>query len=251
MGGRSWRAVQDTVNDPIVAGRRGLAWSNYQRSEDYYAEGALIWLDVDTMIRELSGDKRSLDDFARAFYGIRNGSYLPEFYTFDDVVATLNRVQKFDWAPFLRSRLDGNGPGAPLDGLRRAGWKLVYTDTPTDYIKGGEERSRSTDFSYSLGFAVRADGGVSNVQWDGVGFRAGLAANTTIVAVNNKVFKPEVLKATVKASKNSKAPIELLVRKGNNLRTVSLDYHAGLRYPRLERIPGTPDRLAAIYKALR
>jgi predicted metalloprotease with PDZ domain len=98
---------------------------------------------------------------------------------------------------------------------------------------------------------VRADGGVSNVQWDGVGFRAGLAANTTIVAVNNKVFKPEVLKATVKASKNSKAPIELLVRKGNNLRTVSLDYHAGLRYPRLERIPGTPDRLAAIYKALR
>jgi predicted metalloprotease with PDZ domain len=251
MGGRSWRAVQDTVNDPIVAGRRGLAWSNYQRSEDYYAEGALIWLDVDTMIRELSGDKRSLDDFARAFYGIRNGSYLPEFYTFDDVVATLNRVQKFDWAPFLRSRLDGNGPGAPLDGLRRAGWKLVYTGTPTDYIKGGEERSRSTDFSYSLGFAVRADGGVSNVQWDGVGFRAGLAANTTIVAVNNKVFKPEVLKATVKASKNSKAPIELLVRKGNNLRTVSLDYHAGLRYPRLERIPGTPDRLAAIYKALR
>jgi predicted metalloprotease with PDZ domain len=249
--GRAWRAVQDTVNDPIVAGRRGLAWSNWQRSEDYYSEGALIWLDVDTRIRELSGDKRSLDDFARAFYGIENGRVLPVFYTFEDVVAALTKVQKFDWAPFLRARLDGHGPGAPLDGLARAGWKLVYTDTPTDTIKSAEERSKSTDFSYSLGFAVRADGGVSNVQWDGVAFRAGLAGNTTIVAVNNKVFKPEVLKAAVKAAKDSKAPIELLVRKGNNLRTIPLDYHGGLRYPRLERINGTPDRLEAIYKALK
>ena len=249
--GRAWRAMQDTVNDPIIAGRRALAWSNWQRSEDYYSEGALIWLDVDTKIRELSGDKRSLDDFARAFYGIDNGSMLPAFYTFEDVVAALDKVQKFDWAPFLRSRVEGHGPGAPLDGLKRAGWKLVYTETPTDTIKAGEERSKSADFSYSLGFSVRADGGVSNVIWDGVGFRAGLAGNTTIVAVNNRAYKPEVLKAAVKAAKGSKAPIELLVRKGNNLRTISLDYHDGLRYPRLERIPGTPDRLDAIYKALK
>ena len=253
--GRAWRAMQDTVNDPIIAGRRALAWSNWQRSEDYYSEGALIWLDVDTKIRELSGDKRSLDDFARAFYGnvngIDNGSFLPAFYTFEDVVATLNKVQKFDWAPFLRARVEGHGPGAPLDGLKRAGWKLVYTDTPTDAVKASEERTKSADFSYSLGFSVRADGGVSNVIWDGVGFRAGLAGNTTIVAVNNRVYKPEVLKAAVKAAKGTKAPIELLVRKGNNLRTISLDYHDCLRYPRLERIPGTPDRLEAIHKALK
>jgi hypothetical protein len=159
--------MQDTVNDPIINARRPLGWSNWQRGEDYYSEGALIWLDVDTKIRELSGDKRSLDDFARAFYGINDGSWAG-FYTFEDVVAALTKVQKFDWAPFLRSRLEGHGPGAPLDGLARAGWKLVYTDTPTDYIKGGEERSKSTDFSYSLGFAVRADGGVptcSGTAW--------------------------------------------------------------------------------------
>lgn len=251
-GGRAWRAVQDTVNDPIIAGRRALAWSNWQRSEDYYAEGALIWLDVDTRIRELSGDKRSLDNFARAFYGIDNGSMLPAFYSFEDVVAALNQVQAFDWAPFLRARLDGHGPGAPLDGLQRAGWKLVYTDTPTDYLKAAEERSKSTDFSYSLGFSVTADGGVRNLVWDGAAFRAGLAANTTIVAVNNKVFKPELLKAAVQAAATDpKAPLDLLVRKGSKLRTIALDYHGGLRYPRLERIPGTPDRLEAIYKALK
>jgi predicted metalloprotease with PDZ domain len=251
VAGRAWRAVQDTVYDPIINARRPLGWGNWQRSEDYYVEGMLIWLDVDTRIRELSGDKHSLDDFARAFFSINDGSWQPAFYTFEDVVAALNRVQPFDWAPFLRSRLEGHGPGAPLDGLARAGWKLVYTDTPTDYLKGADERSKATDFSYSLGFSVKADGGVANVVWDGAGFRAGLAPNTTIVAVNNRAWKPEVLKAAVKAAKDGKAPIELLVKKGNTFRTIALDYHGGLRYPRLERIPGTKDRLEAIFTALK
>jgi predicted metalloprotease with PDZ domain len=251
VGGRSWRAVQDTVNDPIINARRPLGWGNYQRSEDYYVEGMLIWLDVDTKIRELSGDKRSLDDFARAFYSVNDGSFVPAYYSFDDVAAALGRVQPFDWAPFLRTRLEGHGPGAPLDGLARAGWKLVYTDTPTDYIKGADDRSKATDFSYSLGFAVKQDGGVANVQWDGVGFRAGLAANTTIVAVNNRAYKGEVLKAAVTAAKTSPAPIVLLVKKGSLFRTITLDYHGGLRYPRLERIPGTKDRLDSIFQALK
>ena len=249
--GRDWRAMQDTVNDPIINARRPLGWSNWQRSEDYYSEGALIWLDTDTKIRELSNGARSLDDFARAFFGINDGSFVPAFYTFDDLVRTLNGVQAYDWRSFLRSRLDGHGPGAPLDGLARAGWKLVYTDTPTDYLKAAEERSKMSDFSYSLGFSVKPDGAIEAVQWDGVGFRAGLAANASIVAVNNRAFKPEVLKAAVKAAKGSKTPIELLVKKGQDYRVVSLDYHDGLRYPRLERIPNTPDRLEAIYQALK
>jgi predicted metalloprotease with PDZ domain len=249
--GRSWRAMQDTVNDPIINGRRALGWGNWQRSEDYYVEGMFIWLDVDTKIREMSGDARSLDDFARAFYGINNGSFEAAFYTFDDVVAALNKVQPFDWAPFLRTRLDGHASGAPLDGLARAGWKLVYTDTPSDYSKSADEQRKSTDFSYSLGFSVKQDGGVAAVQWDGVAFRAGLASNSTIVAVNNRAYKGEVLKAAIKAAKDSKAPIELLVKQGANYRTIALDYHGGLRYPHLERIAGSKDRLAAILQALK
>jgi predicted metalloprotease with PDZ domain len=249
--GRSWRTVQDTVNDPIINGRRALGWSNWQRSEDYYVEGMFIWLDVDTKIREMSGDARSLDDFAHAFYGINDGSFVPAFYTFADVVAALNRVQPFDWAPFLRSRLDGHGSGAPLDGLARAGWKLVYKDTPSDFSKAADERNKATDFSYSLGFSVKQDGGVAAVQWDGVGFRAGLAGNSSIVAVNNRAYKSEVLKAAVKAARNSTAPIELLVKQGSNYRTIALDYHGGLRYPHLERIAGSHDRLGTILKAVR
>jgi len=249
--GRGWRALQDTVNDPIINGRRPLGWGNWQRSEDYYSEGSLIWLDVDTRIRELSGDKRSLDDFARAFYSVNDGSFTPAHYTFEDVVAFLNKVQPYDWATFLRARVEDIAPKAPLDGLARAGWKLVYTDVPSDVSKSADERSKATDFSYSLGFAVKADGGITSVQWDGVGFQAGLAANTSIVAVNNRAWKPELLKAAVKEAKTGAAPITLLVKKGNVFRTVSLDYHGGLRYPHLERIPGTKDRLEAILRAVK
>ena len=249
--GRAWRAVQDTVNDPVINGRRPLGWANWQRAEDYYVEGMFIWLDVDTKIRELSGEARSLDDFARAFYGINNGSFLPVFYTFDDVVAALNKVQPFDWAPFLRGRLDGHASGAPLDGLARAGWKLVYTDTPSAFSKSSEERNKNIDLSYSLGLTVKQDGAVAAVVWDGVAFRAGLASNSTIVAVNQRAYKGELLKAAVKAAGTSRAAIELLVKQGVNYRTITLNYHGGLRYPHLERIAGSKDRLASILKALK
>jgi predicted metalloprotease with PDZ domain len=117
-------------------------------------------------------------------------------------------------------------------------------------MKGADERNKSLDLTYSLGFAVAQDGAVRNVVWDGPAFRAGLAANSTVMAVNDRVYKPELLKAAIKEAKDGK-PIRLLVRKGNVLRTIALDYRDGLRYPRLERIPGTKDRLEAIFAALR
>ena len=75
--GREWRPLQDTTNDPIVAMRRPLPWRSWQRAEDYYSEGELVWLDADTLIREMSKGKKSLDDFAHAFFGANDGSYEP------------------------------------------------------------------------------------------------------------------------------------------------------------------------------
>ncbi|MES2077360.1 MAG: peptidase M61 [Pseudomonadota bacterium] len=249
--GRDWRAVQDTTNDPIINGRRPQGWSNWQRSEDYYSEGALIWLDIDTRLRQLSGERRSLDDFAAAFFGVADGSAVAKHYRFDEVVKTLDALQPYDWAGFLRAKLDGHGPGAPLDGLARAGWKLVYTDKPTDFLKEQEERSKSASFQYSLGFSLGHEGRVEALQWEGVGFRAGLSGNTTVLAVNGRAYKAELLRAAVTAAKGGAAPIELLVKKGSLYRTVALDYHEGLKYPRLERIEGTPDRLEAILQPVK
>ncbi|MBV7535841.1 peptidase M61 [Duganella sp. sic0402] len=249
--GREWRAVQDTTYDPIVNARRPQVWNNWQRGEDYYQEGQLIWLDADTKIRELSGDKRSLNDFARAFFGVDDGMYVAKHYTFDEVVKTLNSVQPYDWAAFLRSRVDSNGPGAPLDGLARAGWKLVYADKQTEFLKAQEDLSKSANFQYSLGFSVSAEGKLESFIWEGVGFKAGLSGNTTLLAVNGRAYKAELLRAAITAAKTAKEPINLLVKKGNLYKTVALDYHDGLKYPRLERIKGTPDRLTDILKPLK
>ncbi len=244
--GRSWRALEDTTNDPVIAMRRPLSWLSWQRSEDYYSEGELVWLDADTLIRQLSAGKRSLDDFARAFFGVETGSVVTDTYDLADVVAALNAVQPYDWAGFLDQRLNGHGPGAPLDGLARGGYRLVYAETPTAYFKSLEARRKVTDLTYSLGLTVGKDGELIDVLWDGPAFKAGLAEGTQIVAVNGDAYSPDALLDAVREGKGRAAPLALLVKTKDEYRTVGLDYHDGPRYPRLEPIPGAPLRLDAI-----
>jgi predicted metalloprotease with PDZ domain len=243
--GFAWRNVQDTTGDPVIAQRRPLAYRNYQMSEDYYSAGQLVWLAVDGKLRELSHDKRSLDDFAHAFFGVDDGSYVVKTYTFDDVAKALDGVVHFDWAAFLHARIDAHAP--PLDGIAASGWKLVYTDTPSAYQKSLEGNRKTIDFSSSIGLVIGTkDGRISDVRWDGPAFKAGVAPAGTLVAVNGREFKPERLKDAVAAAKGEAAPIELLVKTGDEYRTLRVEYHEGLKYPHLERIAGTADRLDAI-----
>jgi len=247
--GRTWRAMSDTTNDPIMAARRPISWRSWQRSEDYYSEGQLIWLDADTLIRELSGGKKSLDDFAKAFFGVDKGSYVPKTYRFEDVVVALNGVQPYDWATFLKTRLDGHGPGAPLDGLTRGGYRLVYRPVPTEFFKASEGRRKSVDLTYSIGVVLDKDGTMADVAWDGPAFKAGLIQGTQIIAVGGVAYEADLLKAAVTAATDPAKPVELLVKSGDRYRTVKLTYQGGLRYPRLEPIAGSPTRLDEIYTA--
>ncbi len=249
QSGRTWRSLEDTTNAALVSQWRELAWPNWQRSGDYYSEAQLIWLDVDTRIREMSGEKRSLDDFARSFFGIDDGSHEVRTYTFEDVVAALNAVEPYDWANFLRARLDGHGP-APLEGLSRSGWRLTYTDEPSAYDKGREEERHTTNFAYSLGFDLDRENGLTDLQWDSPAFKAGLTTGAKLLAVNGHAYKADLLRRAITAAKSTTAPIDLLLQRDDLYFTVHLDYHEGLRYPHLMRIEGTPDRLDAILSPL-
>lgn len=247
--GRQWKTLADTTNDPIDALRRPLPWRSWIRSEDYYSEGQMIWLDADTLIRERSHDQRSLDDFARSFFGVDNGSFVIKTYTFEDVVAALNKVEPYDWAAFLHSRLESHGPGGPLDGLKRGGYTLTYTETPTDYWRGGEARTGTADLTYSIGMTLARDGRIAAVQWDGPAFKLGLTLGSQITAVNGVSYTADAIKNAIKEAKGSGAPMQLLVKTGERYRTLTVDYHDGLRYPRLERIANTPARLDQIFTA--
>jgi predicted metalloprotease with PDZ domain len=247
--GLKWRALQDTTNDPIIARRRPKPYRGYQLSEDYYVGGQMIWLEADARIRKLSGGRKSLDDFAHAFFGVDDGKWeMQNTYKFEDVVATLDGVVKDDWATFLRDRLDGKTP--LTGGIAASGWKLVYTDTPSAYAKAQQKGPRAgADFIYSLGLNIDKDGKVSEVRWDSAAFDAGIGSGMTIAAVNDLEYSKDTLEDAVRAAKADKAPIRLMVKDFDRYRTISIDYHDGLRYPHLERVAGTPDYLTPILTA--
>jgi len=235
--GRSWRPLQDTTSDEIIDPRRPLSWRSWQRFEDYYDEGALIWLDADTLIRDMSKGAHSLDDFAKSFFGIDDGSFVTLAYDFDDVVKALNAVQPYDWATFLRTRLDRSGGKAPLDGLHRSGYRLVYNDQENEIEKSADAERKTTNFVWSLGVSIAKEGELKSVLWDSPAFKAGLTASNQIVAINGIPYDPDVLKETVKDGVGTKDAIELIVKTTDRYRVVHLDYHGGLRYPHLERDP--------------
>ncbi len=243
---RQWRPLIDTTNDPIIAARKPKGWTSWQRSEDYYNEGLLIWMEVDSMLRKESKGKKSMDDFARAFFGINDGDWGQVTYTLDDVVSTLNGIVPYDWQAFLTTRITETGAPAPISGFAANGYKLVYTETPTAFFKANEKGRSNTDLSYSIGMVIGKAGEISAVTWDGPAFKAGLAVGRSITAVNGFAYTPEKLKEAITAAKATTTPIELLVKHGDRIDRFAIDYHGGLRYPRLEKIgtgEGGLDRL--------
>ncbi|MFM9829512.1 MAG: peptidase M61, partial [Sphingomonas sp.] len=245
---RQWRPLQDTTNDPTMSRRAPKGWASWQRSEDYYNEGLLVWMEVDSILRAKSGGTKSMDDFARAFFGINDGDRGEVTYSFDEVAATLSKILPYDWAGLLRQRLDETGAPAPLAGFAANGYRLVYTDTPTPYFKTAEKQRKRTDLSFSIGLGLGAMGDVNSVAWGSPAFDAGLTVGDTITAVAGQTYTPERLKDAVTAATTEKGPIVLVVRNGDQITEARIDYHGGLRYPRLEKTgsgEGGLDRLLA------
>jgi len=249
LPGRTWRPLIDTTNDPIVQSRRPQPWSMWMRSEDYYFEGMLIWLEADAKLRQLSGGRRSMNDFARAFFGINPGDQGLATYTFDDVVRTLNDIAPFDWAGWLRDRVYRTDR-APLAWIEAGGYRLVYRDTPTPYLTARDRARKSLDLTFSAGVVMGEMGRIGSVVWDGPMFAAGATAGATIVAINGRPYSNDLFREAIRAAQGSREPIRLLVKRGDHYRELNLDYHGGLRYPALERVGSGPSSLDALLAPL-
>jgi predicted metalloprotease with PDZ domain len=249
--GRDWRPLVDTTNQPIISQRRPVSWVSYQRPEDYYTEGELIWLDADTRIRELTGGKQSLDDFVKKFFGVYNGSFITYQYTLDDLLKDLNEVTPYDWKTFFQQRVYDLHPEVPMNGFTQGGYKLVYTDTPIEWIEKEEAISGYADFSTSLGFSVGSgrrgmdvpSGTITNVWWGSLAFKAGVTPDMAIVSVNGTAYTAKVLTDAILAAEKDKKPLQLQFRHHNEYRTIAMPYYDGMRYPSLQRVSDTPGRL--------
>jgi len=248
--GRTWRDLQDTATSAQILYSASDQWDNWRRNVDYYPEGELVWLDVDTTIRKLSNGKKSLNDFCARFLGL-GGNTPPEVvpYTFEDVANTLNGIQPNDWAAFLKERLTSKSPHAPLGGIENGGYHIEYTTEPNEFIRAKENHEHGVDAWYSLGINV-ADNIINDVLMDSPAFKAGFGPGMKIVAINGRQASDELLHAAIREAKNNTQPIEFIVENTGYFKVLKVDYRGGELYPHLVRDEHTPDRLDAILKPM-
>lgn len=245
---RDWRDVEDTTRDPIITARRPKGWVSYQRSEDYYNEGMLIWLEVDATLRARTGGAKGMQDFVRIFAATPDGQWQAKGFDLKEIASILNSLSPYDWEGFLKERINGKSPNAPLSGLTLGGYRLVYSSEPTAFLRDQEKRSGEMNLHYSLGMSIGKGGHVSGVIWDGPAFKAGLTTASEIVGVNGRVYSDDVLRDAIVAAEGGKEPIRLIVRTGRKIVEVPVQWNGGLRYPRLEKIgvgDGSLDKLLA------
>ncbi|MCZ8320765.1 MAG: peptidase M61 [Novosphingobium sp.] len=237
--GRRWRSVEDTGFDPVFAARKPKPYASLSRGEDYYAEGALVWLEFDQIIRQGTGGKKSIDDFAKLFLGLRDGDFGQVAFETDEIVAKLNAVYPHDWAGLIEQRFNTPAQPAPLRGIELGGYRLVWKEEPNPFLRGVMAEAKQLNLTHSIGITLDKDGKVTATQWDGPAFKAGIVSGATVLAVNGVAYSPDELKGAITAAKSG-APLELLTRRGDRFITYKLDYTGGLRWPWLERAaPGT------------
>jgi predicted metalloprotease with PDZ domain len=244
--GKTWRDLQDTATmAPILWSLDDSPAHESWRlgGFDFYDEGELLWLEVDSIIRNKTGGKKSLDDFLALFYG-EGGDTGPKVvpFTSEELVHVLNSVAANDWAAFFQARLHELTPTAPLGGIMGSGYRLSYQDTPSAWtaLKGGK------DFVYSVGMDVRTDGTISDVHIGGAAQAAGFGPGMKLVTINGHAFSIDGLQQAIRDAKGSTVPIECTVDNTGVVTALTLPYYGGEQYPVLERIPGTVDRLLEI-----
>jgi predicted metalloprotease with PDZ domain len=248
--GRLTRPLVDTATSgPFLYGAP-RQWYSARRGVDFYTEGALMWLEADEIIMLESHGKKSIEDFCHAFFGAPDTGPKVVPYHRADVIAALNAVQPYDWTTFFRQRIDEVAPHPP-DPFALGGYKVVYLDHPAKGSLGGG-RYRGLNATYSLGIAAGGDGTIVDVLQGSPAAKAGIGPGMKIAGINGRTLTggQSQLDEALKAAEHS-GTITFLLTGGDVYREVTVSYNGGPRYPQLERVTGTPDRLEEIARSRR
>lgn len=232
--GRKWRSLLDTAVSAQLLYDARPDWESLRRSVDFYEEGALIWLEADTIIRRQTRGRKSIDDFCRSFEGAPGGPPQVKPYTFENLVEALNGITPYDWKTFFQSRINEVGGGAPLGGIEAGGYRLIYKDQPSDAQVAAEEDHGYTDFGYSIGLKLGSEGTVIDILPDKPAAKAGIAPGFRITAVNGRRYSADVLRAEIRNARKTGA-LDLVAANGKSIATYKLNYRDGEKYPVFER----------------
>jgi predicted metalloprotease with PDZ domain len=248
--GRIWRSLADTAVAAQLLYDARPDWESTRRGVDFYDEGALIWLEADTMIRKLTQGKKALDDFCRSFYGGPSGPALVKPYSFDSLMEGLNTVVAYDWKTFFEARIYRTGTDrAPLGGIEAGGYRLAYVDKPSEAQRASEQIHQNLSVAFSIGLTLSSDGSIIDVSPEMPAAKSGIGPGMKLVSVNNRKYSGEVLREEIRKTKSG-GQLDLRVSNGKFVGTYKVDYHDGEKYPILER-NGQPALLDDILKPLR
>jgi predicted metalloprotease with PDZ domain len=232
--GRNWRSLQDTSISAQLLYDARPDWESLRRSVDFYEEGALIWLEADTIIRKQTQGRKSIDDFCRSFAGPPAGPPQVKSYTLENVIETLNSIAAYDWKTFFQARVEKIGGGAPLGGIEAGGYRLVYRDQPSEAERASQQNHSYAGFEYSIGLKLTTEGVIIDVLPEKPAGKAGIGPGMRLTSVNGRHYSAEVLREEIRNAKSS-GSLELVVANEKAVSTYKLNYRDGERYAYLER----------------
>jgi predicted metalloprotease with PDZ domain len=246
--GRAATPIIDlTTGAPYYYVAQGDYGSLRRSAGDFYTEGELMWLDVDTIIRQQTHNTKSIDDYTKVFAGGVSAPHVVT-YTRADIEHYLNQVTPYDWHGFFQRYVYSVAPLPPTDEIQRAGYRYVLTSKPNTYQENFEKLGKSVFSWLDVGLNLENDGTIDDVREGSPAWNAGLGKGMQIVAINNREFTPDAWRAAIKATAVTTSTMQLLVNHAGNYQVIALTYRGGLKYPHLVRIPGTVDMLSDIVK---
>ena len=241
--GRNWRTLADTGAASHILRSGSRNWSHLRRSQDYYNEGALLWMEADAIIRNKTDGEKSLDDFCQVFFNFEEGDANPKGYDGAEIVSTLNGVLEYDWATFIHERIDIPQEQFGLGLLKELGYQWQYSNEPPE----GPNNAKGDllDARESLGATFSSDGRVGTVNLESLADQAGLGPGMKIVGIGEYVWSKDrfvdALAETVRTGK-----IELMLISGDKYITKTIHYDGGPRFARMVKSDAKNTRLHEI-----
>ncbi len=245
--GRRWRTLQDTEVAGYTLRGGSSSWSYLRRGQDYYAEGAMIWMEFDSRIRNATNNEKSLDDFCRDFFSAGDPLEHAVPFSLSEIVTRLNNLVELPWDSLIDAKVYQVQQEYEPEAARYAGYRLEYTDEKPDYIKQREKRYKTTSLYESLGFAINDSKKISDIIPESLADSAGMYPGMEIVGVNGKKYTKERLTDALKQTKET-GSIMFLTLAGDEFREIEILYDKGLQYYILTPLEGFPDRISDIMK---
>ena len=238
-----------TTAAPYLYEARGPYASLRRTANDFYTEGELLWLDVDTIIRTRTHDRKSLDTFLHLYSAPALTGPITKTYTRTDIERLLNEVVPYDWHAFFERHVYQVAKLPPTQEIERAGWRLVYTAKPNRFTRAAEATFHENPQWLTYGFNIGKGGALSDVRQGSPAWQAGMAPGMKIEAVDGQAYSSPVLQYVMKQAQKTRQPTTFLVSQDGWFHTYSVSYFGGPRYPHLVRIKGRPNLLARIMAA--